>query len=483
MSFPENPHISVLLPTRNGMPHVQEALAGLCAQTYKNFTVLVQDGLSTDGTLEYLRGLKTDFKMDIVSEHDGSLTIGYARCMKRMTGDLMVFAACDEVFDADAFARYVQWYQQHPDAIFIYGGVRIEKEDQEKKRTKYLCPAVDFNLFDYIRLRMCPTMGGAFNARALGKALCFDESLASCPDFELVTRLALQYGSHRIIAKKAFTMWARGDRSSMTYRAEAHDQFAKDKATIIERLVHGPLAQRFEDYMRRYFVYSLHMMSANIVNDVAPDSTTFAAHVKAAEENLPGTNLAGRLAHQSRLLSWDEDRGGVSDIVSPHPAEPYTYPLSEEQALSPEHFEVRDKWADVGARLSVQHGQAFIETVKINGFSALLPLSLAKLDFGNNWYWVCVTARTVQGIASFLLTGTKAEWQRDYDEFLVMHQKKLVASESSETFYLPLKPCLSAALVVANYKQNDPSQIHIQNMALVALSKTAMPLQERKAAV
>lgn len=473
MNFPENPHISVILPVKNGLPYLKDAIAGLCAQTYKNFTLIAQDSVSTDGSLEYLKSLKTDFKIDLVSEPDGSLTIGYARCMKRIKGDLMVFAACDEVFDANAFERYVEWYRQHPDAIFIYGGTRILREDPEKGRVEEPILPAAFDLFDYVRLRMCPTTGGAFNKRVLGDDLFFDESLKSCPDFELVTRIALLYGPHRIIMKNALTMTARGDRSSMTFRAESHAQFAKDKTTIIDRLISGPLALRFEEFLRNYFIYSLHMVSANIVNEVAPDSEFFASHVKAAEECLPRTDLVGRLAHQSRLLKWDEDKGGVTEIACPHPSTPLSQDMFEVAALPLPQFQMTTKWVDLGARLEITAHGAVIDTVKISGFSAMLPLSVDVLDFEKNWYWVRVTAQTIKGITKLLLTGSQAVWRGDFAEMLIMHQKKMVESAGTEVVYLPLKACRTAAVVVANHMQNDASRICIQSMSVVSVAKAS----------
>ncbi|HVY12363.1 MAG TPA: glycosyltransferase, partial [Alphaproteobacteria bacterium] len=171
------PAISVILSVKNGMPHLKSAIEGLLSQTYRNFNLVVQDGVSCDGSLEYLRGLDAFFPIDIVSEVDGNMTIGYARAMRRATGDLVVAAACDEVLDADALETYVQWYKEHPEAVFIYGGSRIVTDSPSQGRQSQLYQPPEFNFADYLYRRMCPTMAGAFNRRLLGENLRLDESM------------------------------------------------------------------------------------------------------------------------------------------------------------------------------------------------------------------------------------------------------------------------------------------------------------------
>lgn len=51
------PAVSVLLPVRNGMPHLREALASLLAQTRRDLEVIVLDDGSSDGSAAFARSL------------------------------------------------------------------------------------------------------------------------------------------------------------------------------------------------------------------------------------------------------------------------------------------------------------------------------------------------------------------------------------------------------------------------------------------
>ena len=187
----------------------------------------------TDGSREYLQSIK-GFPVHIVSEPDESLVNGYNRALRRCTGDLVVAAASDEVLDDDAIERYVAWHHEHPDAVYIFSGMRLV--DGPWGNTRIFIPET-FNLIDYMRHDMCTTTAGVFNRRLLGKEVCLDETLKTVPDFELMTRMALRFGQDRLVRKEAVTMTARADAASMSFRPDSFAHFARDKTTIIDRLL------------------------------------------------------------------------------------------------------------------------------------------------------------------------------------------------------------------------------------------------------
>ena len=61
------PLVSIILCVRNGMPHVRHAVESVRSLTYSNYELVVQDGASTDGTLEYLRSVEGLPAMSIAS--------------------------------------------------------------------------------------------------------------------------------------------------------------------------------------------------------------------------------------------------------------------------------------------------------------------------------------------------------------------------------------------------------------------------------
>ena len=56
------PKIGLALPTLNAMPYLKKAFDAIKETGYKNLEFFVQDGLSSDGTLEYLERQKNILK-------------------------------------------------------------------------------------------------------------------------------------------------------------------------------------------------------------------------------------------------------------------------------------------------------------------------------------------------------------------------------------------------------------------------------------
>ena len=59
------PLVSVVLPVRNGMPFLPEAVESIRAQTWPNWELIVVDDHSTDDTASYLAQL-TDSRIRVI---------------------------------------------------------------------------------------------------------------------------------------------------------------------------------------------------------------------------------------------------------------------------------------------------------------------------------------------------------------------------------------------------------------------------------
>ena len=91
-----DPLISLVLPVKNGLPHIQTTIAALHRQTYRNFELVVQDGGSTDGTLAYLNSITGLPRVEIVSQPDTGIGQAYNRGIVRSRGELLCLIASDE---------------------------------------------------------------------------------------------------------------------------------------------------------------------------------------------------------------------------------------------------------------------------------------------------------------------------------------------------------------------------------------------------
>ena len=88
-----SPHITIIVPVYNGMPHLPETVDAILAQTYSYFTLrLINDG-STDGSAAYLDSL-SDPRIQVVHKDNQGLcaTLNYA--LNHASTDII--ARCDQ---------------------------------------------------------------------------------------------------------------------------------------------------------------------------------------------------------------------------------------------------------------------------------------------------------------------------------------------------------------------------------------------------
>lgn len=453
------PAISVALPIKNGLPHLKATIGGLRRQTYRNFNLIVQDSQSTDGSLQYLQSVESFFPIDIVSEPDPSLTAGYNRAFQRCSGDLVVAVACDEVLDDDALEKYVSWYQEHPDAAYIYGGSRLVNERDEVIQT---FQPLDFNLLDFVRLRMCPTTAGALNRRVLGAELRMDESLKTAPDFELWTRIALGFGPQRIICKRAITMTARADASSMSFRPSTFRQLAKDKATVIDRLLTGSLREDFARYLRRDFLFNLHASQAEHLYSIAGDAPEFRAEILAANEYMPAQDRLKRLVHSSRHLKWKDTIKAIEIREIAPPLIPPENLVTTIFRVRPNMIRTEPHWATGGARVSRRRDGVVVRTAPSAWhYAALAELDLSQARFDDAWYWVKVRCSKVSGNLMLSLFDPALD--------LIEAERQVPRSDEPQEIYIELEHAGCRTVLIRNGGTPEISSIKILSIEIVTM--------------
>ena len=114
MSIPE---ISILMSVRNGLPYVDETIASICAQTFRDWEFVIVDNDSTDGTPAVLkRWAAADLRVRIVRNsgdlsHSGGLNRGLESCSSRWVARI----DADDVALPDRLDRQLAFLRANPD--------------------------------------------------------------------------------------------------------------------------------------------------------------------------------------------------------------------------------------------------------------------------------------------------------------------------------------------------------------------------------
>jgi glycosyltransferase len=125
--------LSILTVTYNSHSTLKDAYASLCAQTYTQWEWIVQDGGSSDGTLEWLESL-SDARVNWVSEKDHGIYDALNKAVKRANGEWIGLLHSDDLYPNAEVLNLVLAATPGKDAI--YGDLKyvMEKDTQKVLR-------------------------------------------------------------------------------------------------------------------------------------------------------------------------------------------------------------------------------------------------------------------------------------------------------------------------------------------------------------
>lgn len=109
---------SVATPVFNGMPHLPRCIGSVRGQADVVTEHLVQDGLSTDGSAEWLAA-QSD--LALVREADEGMYDAVGRAWSRSGGDILSWLNADEQYLPGALAKVGEAFRQRPEVDIVFG--------------------------------------------------------------------------------------------------------------------------------------------------------------------------------------------------------------------------------------------------------------------------------------------------------------------------------------------------------------------------
>lgn len=227
----KQPLISIILMLKNGMPYLPQALNSISAQTYHHFELIVQDGVSTDGSLELIHQYAKDndhfFRVKIESGKDKGISDAFNKALKRCKGKIIASIDSDNLLAPHALETIVARFKVNPEAAVIYSAQEMIHEDGSFAH--YYFPK-SFNILDFLECRLVPPFGSSFFSKVLCEGKLYaDESLKTCADFNIWLNLS----TLKILCIPDVLASTRISQNSMTCRPESYQQFCQDKITCV----------------------------------------------------------------------------------------------------------------------------------------------------------------------------------------------------------------------------------------------------------
>lgn len=183
----EQPLVSIVTPSFNQAPFLEETILSVLNQDYPNIEYLIVDGGSTDGSLEIIRRY-ADKLAWWVSEKDQGQTDAINKGFARARGSILAWINSDDTYLPHAVSEAVAFLREHPQVGMVYGDANFI---DESGRVVGKFPA---RQTDYRRLRQgyvhIPQQAAFFRAELWRKVAPLDPSFFFAMDYDLWVRLA-----------------------------------------------------------------------------------------------------------------------------------------------------------------------------------------------------------------------------------------------------------------------------------------------------
>ncbi len=185
--LPSLPLVSIVTPSYNQAPFLEQTIQSVLAQDYPNIEYLIVDGGSTDGSLEIIQRY-TEHLAWWISEPDQGQTDALNKGFARASGEILAWINSDDTYLPNAVTEAVAYLQAHPQAGMVYGDAHLIDRRGE------VIGKFPARQTDYRRLRRgyvhIPQQASFFRANLWEKVAPLDPTFYFAMDYDLWVRLA-----------------------------------------------------------------------------------------------------------------------------------------------------------------------------------------------------------------------------------------------------------------------------------------------------
>lgn len=114
------PLVTVVTPSFNQAPFLEETINSVLGQTYPNVEYIITDGGSTDGSVEIIQRYQKKLA-HWVSEEDRGQTDAINKGFALAKGEILAWINSDDTLLPKAVEEAVQFLQDHPEIGLVYG--------------------------------------------------------------------------------------------------------------------------------------------------------------------------------------------------------------------------------------------------------------------------------------------------------------------------------------------------------------------------
>lgn len=177
--------ISIVTPNLNQGRFLEATIRSVVDQDYPELEYIIQDGLSTDESVEVIRRYAPRLAY-WTSEKDSGQANAINRGMRHATGDLLAYLNSDDLLLPGSLAYVARFFATHPEVDVVYGH-RVLIDDDGLDIGRWVLPPHDDHILAYVDYVPQETM---FWRRSLWERVGgqLDEAFHFAMDWDLILR-------------------------------------------------------------------------------------------------------------------------------------------------------------------------------------------------------------------------------------------------------------------------------------------------------
>lgn len=181
---PEWPSIALVTPSFQQAAFIERTLLSVLDQRYPRLEYFVQDGGSSDGTVDVLKRQEqrlSGWQSEADKGQSHAINLGFART----SGEIMAWLNSDDLLLPGALAQVAAYFAAHPEVDVVYGH-RVLIDEQDREIGRWVLPAHDNEVLSWADFVPQETM---FWRRSLwDKVGGIDENFRFAMDWDLLLR-------------------------------------------------------------------------------------------------------------------------------------------------------------------------------------------------------------------------------------------------------------------------------------------------------
>jgi glycosyltransferase involved in cell wall biosynthesis len=189
----KNPFFSVITCTRNSVGFVSKNVTSVKSQEFKDYEHIFIDGLSTDGTLKFIKKyrLQNPKRVKLFLYPPLGVSTAFNKAIKKSSGEWIIFLNSDDSFyDKNVLKDVHNYLEKNSKIDWLYGKINVlyENDVMGKFPNKRIFETSDSNLLKFVNF--IPHQAVFMKKEVFTKFGLFDEKLYSSMDYDLYLRIA-----------------------------------------------------------------------------------------------------------------------------------------------------------------------------------------------------------------------------------------------------------------------------------------------------